>query len=255
MGGSVSKLFDDPEYKRMSTDEESWLELAIEPFRFHLNDMIPLLPEKIELNFEDILSMVRHANDSRWMSVDLRDILGPVITKIAGKDMSSKEILILVKLYEMTMESDTEINFVDKTLSHPIVISKIAYEIPEDEIKQIVADLAVDELKIRNIPASSGYHSTCISRMNEVLDLIGFEARKIRTSRSTQLKNRAIERRIKKIIEGDEWRIRSYDIVKDFCNNIGKYINEGNVHCLMNITRLKCMTHKGAPIYSMEEIK
>ena len=250
----MSKLFDDPEYKRMSTDEESWLELAIEPFRFHLNDLIPLLPDRIELDFEDILHLLKGHTDDKWMDLNTNGLLGPIIKKV-NKNLSDQEISILMKMYTISIDEDAEINFVDKYMSHPIVISKIAYEIPEDEIKEIVAKLAVNSMNIVAPTSSKSGHSETVSRMNEILDLITPENKADRSTRSTKRKRRAIEHRIRKIIIEDEWRIRDYTIIKNFCNNVETYINNGNMHCLMNVTRLKCMTHKGAPIYSMGEIE
>lgn len=251
----MSKLFNDPEYKRMLTDDESWLELAIEPFRFYLNDMIPLLPERIELNFDDILYYYQDSTDDRWMDLNIVTVLSPFFNKNIDRKMSRKEQLILAKLFTIDIKDGTEINFVNKTINNPIVISRIANEIPEDEIKNIINELCVNEIHITEYRSGSQKRNESLSRMNEILDLIGTEKASDRSTRSVKRKANALRHRISAIVANDEWRIRDYKIIEAFCENVQNYINYGTLHSLMNITRLKCMTHKGAPIYSMEEIK
>jgi len=238
----------------MSTDEESWLELAIEPFRFYLNDMVHLLPERIELGFEEILNLVKYNSDDRHLSIEPSRILKPLIEKAANKRVSDGEMEILLGLYSVTIAEDAEIDFVMKEMSHPVVFSKSGHEIPEDKLSEVISNLAVRSLEFNKPRPNSSSHGEMISRMNEVFDLIGFEGND-RSTRSIRRKSDAIKQRVGKIILEDEWRIRNYEIIDSFCKHLCSFINSGNMHALMNITRLKCMTHRGLPIYSMEDIK
>jgi len=251
----MSKLFSDPEYKRMSTDEESWLELAIEPFRFYLNEVIPLLPEKIELDYDQILKLIKNATSDQYLSISAHSILQPIADKLLKKPLSAKALNHLVELYSISMDGDEIIDFANKTLTNSIVFSKDLYEFPEDKIKGIISSLVIDHISIIDYTTDSPKHGSTVSRINEVMDIVGFEEPSDRTTRSMRKKQRALKRRIRTLIAEDEWRIRSYDVIEDLCININEFIKNGNMHALMNITRLKCMTHKGAPIYSMEDME
>jgi len=250
----VSKLFSDPEYHKMSTDEESWLELAIEPFRFYLNDMVYLLPERIELDFKEVYNLIKHNTDDWHLSIEPDRILRPLIERAANKSIGNGEMEILLGLYSIDIVAETEIDFVRKEMSHPIVISRTGHEIPEDKLAEVISDLAMRSLEFNEPRPGSPGHSEIVSRMNEIFDLIGFEDN-ARSTRSIRRKSSAIKARVGKIILEDEWRIRNYEIIENFCKHLNSFINSGNMHALMNITRLKCMTHKGLPIYSMEDIK
>lgn len=251
----MSKLFSDPEYHRMSTDEESWLELAIEPFRFYLNDIVHQLPSKIELNFNDILEILKGTTSDRYLSIEPAKILEAIISDSTEKELSSYELELLEKMYEVDVAENTVIDFTEKTMSSPIVLSKQQDEIPEEQIKEICATLADSHINMRDYRPGTSSHSESISRSNEIIDIIGYKDDRARKTRSIGTKEGFIKRRIREIIIEDEWRIRNYEILVDLCKNVTSYINNGNMHALMNVTRLKCMTHKGAPIYSMEEIK
>jgi hypothetical protein len=250
----MSKLFSDPEYHKMSTDEESWLELAIEPFRFYLNDMVHLLPERMELGFEEILNLMKHNTDDRYMSFESERILKPLIEKAANRKMSNGEMEIMLGLYSVDIVEESVINFETKTMDHPIVIKRTGHEIPEDKLAEVISSLAVRSLEFNEPRSGTPTHSEVISRMNEIFDLIGFEDN-ARSTRSFRRKAGAIKARVAKIITEDEYRIRNYEIIENFCKHLVNFVNTGNIHALMNITRLKCMTHKGLPIYSMEDIK
>jgi hypothetical protein len=240
----------------MSTDEESWLELAIEPFRFYLNDVIRELPESLTLDFDYIFNQVKHNRSDRYLSIDLEKVLDPMMEE-SGRKISRDESEAIYKCYEVQIPENCTIDFQAKELSAPIVINKVKSEIPDDEVLEFVANMAPRYIQVHHVSPESRHHSGIISRQNEIIDLLGFTAQEkpFRTSRSIDKKTNGIGAKVVQIIKEDLWRIKSYDIYVDLCKNISSYINDGNMHALMNITRLKCMTHKGAPIYSMEEIK
>lgn len=250
----MGKLFNDPEYNRMANDEEAWLELAIEPFRSYLNDIIRSLPDSVEIGFDEIFELLKSKKNDYHLSIPVSAMLKDTLRDYVHKDLSHKELEIIERIYEARISDDTVINFVDKTINKQILLKKKQKEIPEDEILNISADLSTWYISVRTYSSQHPMHGEIVSRFNEIIDIVGADEQ-IRKTRSLRKKLDFIINRVNKIIREDEWRIRDYSIMVDLCKNITSYVNEGNMHALMNITRLKCMTHKGAPIYSMEDIR
>jgi len=250
----MSKLFNDPVYRDMSESEEGWLELAIEPFRFELNNIIAMLPEQVELNFEFLRKWFLEHFDDMYITSKYRvDIVEELVKTTLNKTLTRHEINTVASIFELKVSKDTVLNLVDNTLSAPIFLVKTKDQFDEQETLQLVSELAIRHIDIHsNYKNNTPRHSAIISRQNHIMDLI--DAKNERNSRSLSKKTYDICETMRKIIKEDLWRLRDAQLIVNACTWITSYVNDGNQHALMNFTRLKCMTHKDVPIYSMEEI-
>jgi hypothetical protein len=93
-----------------------------------------------------------------------------------------------------------------------------------------------------------------VSRANEILELLGNSDAGLR-SRSPRKKKESLYYRLKNLFETNEWNIKDTELANKIGVWIVSYILNGDLSALSNFCRLKVMTHKGQPIYSMEEVK
>jgi hypothetical protein len=92
------------------------------------------------------------------------------------------------------------------------------------------------------------------ARANEVMEILGKCEDGLR-SRSEKRKKISIRTRLTSIFKTNEWKIKDTELANKVGFWIKSYINEGNIASFSNFCRLKVMTHKEQPIYSMEEVK
>jgi hypothetical protein len=249
----MSKLFSDPIYKDMSESEDGWLELAIEPFRFRLNEQLSQLPERNEFGIDFFLKFMSNDYYDSSYGVSLYTLtLIEALMKEAGLDkLDRNELSVAKDLFELEEAAQITLDLSNETLSAPIVLLKKKDRFDDLEVQEIAGNLALAHINLGD-PRNKHDRSTMISRMNEIMDLIGVTG--ARQSRSVRTKKHEITKRLRTIFKEDEWRIRNAEIMINAAKWIESYCSWGSQHALMNFTRLKCMTHKGNPIYSMEEI-
>jgi len=251
----MSKLFSDPEYKAMSESDEGWLELAIEPFRFPLNEDIAQLPERTEFNYDFMLKEMSTNYDHIYYrnSVDISEFVADLFKKTHKRELTTSELVIVTGQFALEIEDGTILDLDAGELSSPIVLIKKQERLKEEEVIAEVTKVAMEIFRnIRRCKSGSHSHGHMVSRMNEIMDLIGVSEE--RKSRSLWRKDNSIRVGMRKILIEDKWKIRDSNLIMDICTWVVDYINNGNAHSLMNFTRLKCMTHKGNPIYSLEEM-
>ena len=89
------------------------------------------------------------------------------------------------------------------------------------------------------------------------MDLINYKPgeydKDLRASRSANKKMKAIFKRLNQIFAKNEWQVKDADLMVSFIKWINQYIKDGNLAALTNITKLKIMTNKNQPIYSIKE--
>lgn len=89
-----------------------------------------------------------------------------------------------------------------------------------------------------------------LKRTKEVLEIFGVNTTKRNVSTlATYLYNA-----ITKNIADDVWRIRSDKVIYDMVRWAYMYIESGNYSAYASLLNLKCMVHRGNPIYSAEEV-
>ena len=250
----MSKLFNDPIYKDLASSDEGWLELAIEPYRFKLNDDIAALPEEVVLSYELLSKHIHNEHSARYgIRVNKGVFVEDLFERTHGYELDYFTSDHAVRCFELECSPNTTIDLKNETVNGEIKLVKVRNCIPDDNVPRVICDIAMCKINMRTIRGDDpADFSARISRANEILDIIGTTDG--RSSRSLKKKLVAVRKNVRTILLEDQWRIRSADLIFSFAEWITDYCKNGNQHALMNLTRLKCMTHKGHPIYSMEEI-
>jgi hypothetical protein len=234
---SKINLFEDKEYDNME-----WLGKAVEPFIFPQNEVLASIPERIDLTYEDLVSLIT----GDFMRINGSELLVYLARKL-DLNFNEDDWGFLRDNIKVEVDPDTVIDFEEQTLKGGVRIIKTKNEYSEQEILEYTARFVRERLKRCN------YSNENLSRYNEIMDLLG--AKEDRQGRSARYKLDSIVKTMVTIVEEDKWRVRNVDLFIRCAGWIVGYLENGNLAALSNFTRLKCMVHKGAPIYSMEEAK
>jgi len=225
-------FFEDKEY-----DNLDWLNAAIDMPTFSLNDRVSQLKDEYIFNFDVI---------SRIHFLTIANMLNYCITIDPDQPgMPDKEIKLASELYKIDLKDGTVLNYEDGTLSHPIRLVKTAGMFEDTHLTNIVVKIVRRLLNDNRMQQD-------VSRLNEVMDII--ECKDMRKSRSLGYKQSAIIEHFTHIVREDVWKIRNMDLMIKAAEWIREFTWTGNLAAIANLTKLKCMTHKGNPIYSMKEI-
>lgn len=224
-------FFEDEVYNNLD-----WLSQATLPLVFSGSKLLGEMPDRINV------AMPTH-KAAFYGGVYMSDVLEPYI-------LSSANMAPLIKNC-YAFRSDEKEMIIDPARNiHPVIwAEKIKSNFTEKEIIQHVSS------QIHPI-AASAYNSD-IGRINEILDLMDYKPKhnepNMRSSRSVRKKIRAIVARLHYIFNNNEWQIKDADLMMSFSNWVFQYTISGNLAALTNITKLKIMTHKQQPIYSIKE--
>ncbi len=236
-------LFEDKKY-----DSLDWMSQAVEPVETDFPGVFLTIPETFELDFNTykVLSDSYYNND---ISIDL--VLLHIKDLYFKREMSQAEYNLLKSRFDLQFDPGTEVDFEEKVIRGSIRLVKKNQPIEEKDLIRLI-DGDVEHTLGRFAMFNNNVD---ISKINEILEILGGispEDMKIRSSRS---KLRVIAKRMKAIFEEDEWRIRDITLGKKISKWIVEYITSGNLAALSNLCRLKLMTHSGKGIYSIEETK
>lgn len=235
----ASDFFSDKKYENLD-----WISQAVEPWEWDLLDGIRQMPETIEVTLDDITRHYDSYYGFQWIP-----FLRGRLVDIMGGEPNSAAAEYLHSLYKLSLEEGTEVNFIERTISNPIRLIKQRPTLTDDECKKAAGDLAARTI-----------HSTYLDmrdtdqyrRAGEILDLLGANMAEYRGHRN---RSRAFSVELRKIFEGDKWRIRSMDLVVKSATWIANYIQSGDVSAMANFAKLKVMTHAGKPLYSITEVE
>ena len=242
----MSDFFKDKFVSDLEGSDDGWLTLAIEPYTYSLLDKLEEsgFPQEYNITYEDIEKI----GIGRYGNITLNQVVSLIIKKHNITGITHEEVLALAQYRyhkPVTITNDIMMNFTDRTMQ-----GTITFNLPEiDESK--LNEFALETVKQKFY---SAFHSSNadVGRLNEIMDLL--ECENERKSRSVSKKSTAIRNKFIRIIKDDEWRIRNCDMMLKAADWVLSAMN-GNMHGLANLTKLKCMTHGGKVIYSMEEIK
>lgn len=259
-------IFHDKEYDRMQNSEDAWLELAIEPFRFLPNDLLGLLPDRIDITDtvvsriqsehpEDLIDRRRVIHADSIVMQQLNDLLlknGAELGDLAER-LKNYPMHILKSAISKTYHLDDGGGFqFDYSRQKVIGDTKLFLVKSKSNIDDMEAKQIIDEWVQINV---GHFNSTHVKECNEVLDVLGCKHENARKTRSGRRKSTYIRRRLKEIFVEDEWKIRDDTVWISFVKNVMEYLSTSSHAGLTNMLRLKCMVHKGNPIYSVEFVK
>jgi hypothetical protein len=230
-------LFEDKAY-----DQMEWLEKAVEPYIFPPNESMVKIPDRIDLSYDDITRHIKNISEYGSNQLNASEVLAHWCS-VHKLDIPESHMMLINEWVHFVFEGDVEINFKTQTMTGKLALCKKKNQLDDEDIKA--------NMSARLYRKLGQINSDNLARMNEVLDLLG--CREGRSSRSMGNKTEAMMNFLRQVIDEDKWRVRNTELMVDCGGWIADYINHGNLAALSNFTRLKCMVHKGNPIYSMEE--
>ncbi len=235
-------VFDDKKFEGLD-----WISQATEPIDSKMNEVLALMPETIDINFD----MYRGFLGSRSYGTDLS--ISQVITNYIAKaniELSYQQQEALIKCFSFEMEGDEILlDFENKVISGgKLRLIKVTSTMDEQLLKSMLGSEGIEQVSYANVRDNQA-----MSRMNEVMELLAKCDEGLKT-RSSHKKRHAITNRLRKLFKENEWNIRDTELANKVGIWIRDYIQDGNLAAFSNFCRLKVMTHKGQPIYSMEEV-
>jgi len=231
-------VFDDKRY-----DQLDWVSQAVQPIETPLSALLEKLPESVRIDFDLIRSSDPAGNLNRDTLVE------SMMRKFGSQVFTWKERDLLFDCFEFNQVSEELIlNLEDQTLTGELYLIKTKCVLDEDEIKNVMGEYGREQLG--RIQA----YNMDQTRANEMLDLLE-KSEAAMASRSGKVKKQAMLNRLSEIFKTNEWKVKSTDLANNISIWIKNYIETGDLAALSNITRLKVMTYKESPIYSIEETK
>lgn len=246
-------IFGDKTYKDLD-----WITKATEPIVYSLNEKLMSLPEKFVMQFEDFRALCMTEYNIRYLSIN--ECTNHFYNK-HNITLSSDEAIELNNIYSFKIEGEKtvnrngdpielapRINFADGTITNgTISLVKTKNTFSEDELKQKMGKLGAHYLK--DIPLDN--NKEIQDRLNEILDLLGcVDGMK---KRSLSGKRQALINEYRNVMKNNTWNIRDVDLSNKVASWIRSYVIHGNLAAMANFCKLKAITHRGYPIYHIEE--
>lgn len=235
-------IFGDKQYENMD-----WVIKAIEPITFSMSDLIPTLPDKYVVNTVDqVERLLKRLSYSTSVNVTMVFNMMLEDHAINLTDFQRKHAEDFYKLY---IDGEATVNMEDRTMKGSMVLEKIKNAYTEDDLKQAMEEIPYDE--IRGWFRHEDEETVAQARLQEILDLCG--DREGMQKRSLAKKHESLKVFYKKILKENKWNIRSVDMAIKIARWIRLYVEKGDMAAMTNFCRVKAMTHRGYPIYELED--
>lgn len=225
-------FFDDDVYENLD-----WLSQAVTPMLFSGNTILSQLPDTIDVSQLQMLDAI-----NKYGRIEKSSILNSLVDRENTKTWIYEAIRRCFKF-----ECENNVMFdPGKGIFPSIKLVKAKQSFSEKEIIKLLEDRVYYMCLDRNL-----------ERLNEILELIDYKPinnlPSARSSRSAKKKVAGITKTLNNIFAENQWQIRDADLMARLVSWIQEYVCYGNLAALTNITKLKIMTHKKQPIYSIKE--
>jgi hypothetical protein len=231
-------IFGDKNY-----EELDWLTKTVEPITYSVNDKLSTMPRIMVFNIEDIRNIIGIYDLSLEGNSAFKHML-----MSNGIRLTNEEIDEIRPCYKLVADGeDVRINFeTGKVSGGEIRMEKIKECWTEDELKLKLGVKGGKQL-VHGLD-----HGKCsLERINEILDLmgdnIGTRKRTVKSKISDLISTH------EKIMKDNLWNIRNVDLSNKVGLWIQQYLEDGNLAAMTNFCKLKAITHRGYPIYAIEE--
>ena len=223
----MGNFFKDDKYEGMD-----FLTQAVRPLLWEPHEKFIQIPDEIEIEM-DFLKNIKH------LSINLRDILKKVSHDYFG---TSNDLNEVHRWFSIEVEKDTYIDLEKQEIVGSIKLVKKQSEIPEQDILDHLADKAFQDYR--------GKVKGQAKRAREIMELLGT------TPENSNGRNsyRILQKQVRNIIKENKLKIYNGDLILKMSGWIEKYTLDEDLQALANFSKLKVMTHKNEPIYSMKEI-
>lgn len=232
-------VFDDKKFEQLD-----WMSQITEGIESELNGLLARLPDRIELDFDSIISFMDSSNTPR-LSTD--SVVRKIIRSFYDSNLSWEDERTIRSCFEFEASDDLLIDFENKILRGSVTLVKTTTTLADEHLQNTMGSDGIQKLS-----RISWNDPGCFSRANEVMELLGGLEKETR-NRSARRKFQAIRSRLSNIFKNNEWRIRDTELANKIGIWIGQYIQSGNLAAFSNFCKIKVLTHQGGPIYSIEE--
>jgi len=228
-------IFDDKVF-----NELDFMSQAVEPYEFPPNAILASMEDQYEVPVELMLTRASGSDISPWIRDDK---LMRLIGTTAG--LTDEQQNILQQCYTIILDESQCVLDLENDIYPRITVNKKYDQFSHADMLQHIY-VACDNI------FSTIQQDDNFSRINEVLDILDANPKKI-SSRSWRKKRTELGMRWHSIINDDEWKLRDARMMCRVADWIKRYINDGNLAAIKNLSLLKVLTHKEQVIYSMVE--
>lgn len=235
-------VFDDKKF-----EELDWVSQITEGIESELNGLLTNLPDKLELDYSYVSSML-DGRDSPTLTVEsvVRHLVS--ITP-KSKAVSWDDQRTIINCFVLETEGNSiALDLSNHTLTGKIFLVKHRSTLSDDVLQAKMGRNGLSMLTRIHWNNVVG----AVGRANEILELLEVK-KELLNSRSTRQKTKTLHDKLEKILSNNEWRIRDTELADKIGYWIADYISSGNLAAFSNFCKLKVMTHQGGPIYSIEE--
>ena len=227
-------------------EELDWISQATEPIESKLNQCLAVIPDEIIVDFKMFNNYSSYGKE-----ITLKSIITNIEAyRALNMHLSYDEQRDLLQCFKLEADSDNLIIDFEREVIEggTLKIIKVESTMDESVLKKSMGLDGISSVRYGNLRDYSG------SRVNEIMDLLGKCENGLRTG-SIRKKVHFLSTRMYDLFKNDEWKIRDTELANKVGFWVRAYIEHGDMSALSNFCRLKVMTHKEQPIYSMEEVK
>lgn len=238
-------LFKDKVYEDL--DDISQL---VEPYEYIINNQLAQMPDEIELDADYFLSLIQYNSGRDSCYDDLRQVIKKQADKLGLSELAKHSRLnydFSRDFFKVEMDENVTFNPATMELIGEIKIikTKLAYD-----------DKDIDEMLINYMKSEFGNKlgrpsSMNKGRMNEICDLFGIPD--ALSDRKAKGKLNKLYKKYKELMSDRTLNIRDVELFKRFVDWNIKYVRDGNLPSMSNITKVKIMMRNELPIYSIRE--
>lgn len=247
-------------------EDAVWLIEAIEPYTSSwLDGMLAKMPDELELTGPVLMDYIRKLlakkNEIFACNIDFSDIVDHLMNiygyNFSATSCSPKDVLyvytdILGTVLNLVIVGDPILNvtrnFIEGGSVRIIKNMNSEYQSAIKRNMRILTKLL--PLSKRDLETLINRDKLVYRRLSKLFSLLYDQQ---------QLKNMPLEDyyqsivvQLNKILANDEWKIRDLDLAKNFIDWVFRYINSDDADALNNILRLKSLSSRGLPIYSID---
>lgn len=230
-------------------EELDWVSQAIEPIESDLNKVISLIPDRVDIDYSRYLQLV---GDNWDLSLSMTRIVRQLISTVECEiSMTYDTLASIEKCFKLEIQGEPILDFTNKTITGgSLSLVKVNALLDEDQLKKILGRAGIEKFAFSSLYSSD---KECLTRCNDVMQILGSCDSGLRSS-SLRRKRVAIKDRLINLFKTNEWNIKDTTLADKVGFWIIEYVKDGNLAAYSNFCRLKVMTHRGQPIYSMEEV-
>ena len=239
------ELFKDAVYEKL--DDISQL---VEPYEFNINSELAQMPDEIILGPDFFHSMIACGGGRDNVYESGRKVIERTAKRQGLSELGEWSRLnpdFCKEFFEILISKDAAYNPATKEMTGEVKITKkkMAYEDKE------IDDMLISHMKQQFRSHLNRPSSVNKAQCNEICDLFG--ATDAMSDRKASGKIRKLTKRYQELLSDRTLNIRDVNLFKRFINWNIKYIKDGNLPAMSNITKLKIMMRSELPIYSIKE--